>query len=74
MRMKLPPRDPACGWYLLMLVIIVSVDFLLKLVGTESTLKRDVDFDHKPDVPVGRLIRFANVTSSFILKVHAMIM
>jgi hypothetical protein len=28
---------------MIMMVIIVSVDFLLKLAGTEDTLKQDVD-------------------------------
>eukprot|EP00668_Euglena_longa_P012639 GGOE01015106.1.p1 GENE.GGOE01015106.1~~GGOE01015106.1.p1 ORF type:complete len:1127 (+),score=369.04 GGOE01015106.1:221-3382(+) len=35
------------GWYMVIMIIIVSVDFLLKLVGTEDVIKMDIDFDHE---------------------------
>eukprot|EP00667_Euglena_gracilis_P001142 EG_transcript_1142 len=35
------------GWYMVIMIIIVSVDFLLKLVGTEDVIKTDIDFDHE---------------------------
>uniref|UniRef100_A0A7S4C834 Calmodulin n=1 Tax=Eutreptiella gymnastica TaxID=73025 RepID=A0A7S4C834_9EUGL len=33
--------------YMVIMIVIVAIDFLLKLAGTEDTLKIDVDFDHE---------------------------